>query len=242
MAVHAYCRSSQPPKNLRNNPEAAAHTPLGVESQRAALLERFPDASVWVDAARSGRTARRPALRAMLDALQPGDVVAVVRLDRLARDTRLALALELEIEHTRGGRIVSLAGEGTSLNGPPDPVAVFNRRVAAAVAELQAHQAAAATSAAFKIKRARGMATSGVPPYGFRIVDGRLEPDPDEQRVVDAVLAFTGGRPNNTTGGELARYLNARGFTNREGRPFIGMTALRLARRVAQRTVEAATA
>ena len=240
MTTHAYCRSSQPPKNLRHNPAAAANTPLGVESQRAALLERFPDATVWVDAARSGRTGRRPALRAMLDALQPGDVVAVVRLDRLARCTRLAMALEMEIETTRGACILSLAGEGTRLDGPPDPVAVFNRRVAAAVAELQAHQAAAATTAAFAVKRARGLATSGVPPYGFRIVDGQLAPDPDEQRVVEAVRAFTGGRPDNVTGGELARYLNQRGFTNREGRPFIGMTALRLARRVAQRTMEAA--
>jgi DNA invertase Pin-like site-specific DNA recombinase len=85
----------------------------------------------------------------MLDVLEPGDVVAVVRLDRLARDTRLALALELQIEATAGCRIVSLAGEGTSEAGPPDAVAVFNRRVAAAVAELQAHQAAASTAAAF---------------------------------------------------------------------------------------------
>jgi DNA invertase Pin-like site-specific DNA recombinase len=236
MAVHAYCRSSQPPKNLRRNPDGAAHAPLGVESQRAALLERWPDATVWVDAARSGRTGRRPALRAMLDALQPGDVVAVVRLDRLARDTRLAMALELEIETTRGARIVSLAGEGTSEAGPPDPVATFNRRVAAAVAELQAHQAAAATTAAFKVKRERGLATSGQPPFGFRIVDGRLDPDPVEQTVVDAVRQFTRGRPDAVTGPELARYLNARGHVNREGRPWSRVTALSLARRLAQQT------
>jgi len=237
MAVHAYCRSSQPPKNLRRNPERAAHAPLGVESQRAALLERWPDATVWTDAARSGRTGRRPALRAMLDALQPGDTVAVVRLDRLARDTRLAMALELEIEATRGARIVSLAGEGTSEDGPPDAVATFTRRMAVAVAELQAHQAAAATAAAFKVKRERGLAVGGTPPFGFRIVAGRLEPDPDEGRVLAAVQAFTRGRLFNTTGPELARHLNERGYVNRDGRPWNRTTALRLARRMAQRPV-----
>jgi DNA invertase Pin-like site-specific DNA recombinase len=242
MTIHAYARSSQPPKSLRRNPEGAANAPLGVESQRAALLERWPDARVWVDAARSGRNGRRPALRAMLDTLEPGDVVAVVRLDRLARDLRLSLALELEIEHTRGCRIVSLAGEGTSLDGPPDPVATFNRRVAAAVAELQAAQAAATTAAAFKVKRQRGLATSGVPPFGQRIVDGRLEPDPAEHRVVDAVLSFTRGRLFSTTGPELARYLNDRGHVNRDGRPFNRTTALRLARRLAAtRSMEAAS-
>lgn len=243
MTVHAYCRSSQPPKNIRLNPEKAADAPLGIESQRAALLERFPEAKIWVDKARTGRHGRRPALRAMLDDLQPGDIVAVVRLDRLARDSRLAMALELEIEATRGARLFSLAGEGTSLTGPPDPMAVFQRRIAAAAAELQAHQAAAATSAAFAVKRARGLATSGQPPFGKRIVDGRLVPNPDEQRVLDAVTRFTRGRYHNATGAELAEKLNAEGFTNRDGRPWSRVTARRLAVKLArqQQTVGAAS-
>ena len=120
MTVHAYCRSSQPPKNIRLNPEKAADAPLGIESQRAALLERFPEARVWVDKARTGRHGRRPALRGMLDDLQPGDIVAVVRLDRLARDSRLAMALELEIEATRGARLDSGVGRWeVQLPSPP---------------------------------------------------------------------------------------------------------------------------
>lgn len=209
---------------------------MGVESQRAAILARFPDATIYVDAARSGRNGRRPALRAMLDALQPGDVVAVVRLDRLARDTRLAMALELEIECTRGARLYSLAGEGTALDGPPDPVAVFQRRIAAAAAELQAHQSAQATAAAFAVRRAQGLTTNGVAPFGYMVADGgRIVPNPAEQRVVAEVLRFTRGRLFEASGPELAARLNACGFTNRGGRPWSRTAALRLAQRLSER-------
>lgn len=243
MTVHGYTRSSQPPKHLRREPHRAGESPLGVESQRAAILERFPEATIHTDAARSGRNGRRPGLRAMLDALQPGDVVCVVRLDRLARDLRLSLALELEIEHTRGCRLYSLAGEGTALEGPPDPVAVFNRRVAAAVAELQAHQAAQATAAAFAVRRSRGLSTNGSAPFGFMVAEGgRIVANPDEQRVVAEVLRFTRGRLFHATGPELAARLNACGFTNRGGQPWTRTAALRLAQRLLRRgtIVEAA--
>lgn len=244
MTVRGYCRSSQPPKHLRREPHRAAEAPLGVESQRAAILARFPDATIYTDHAKSGRNGRRPGLRAMLDALEAGDVVVCVRLDRLARDTRLAMALELEIETTRGARLVSLAGEGTSVDGPPDPVAVFNRRVAAAVAELQAHQSAQATAAAFAVRRAAGLSTNGRAPFGHMVAEGgRIVPNPDEQRVVAEVLRFTRGRLFNTTGPELAERLNRCGFTNRDGQPWTRTAALRLAQRLLRRgtVVEAAS-
>lgn len=216
---------------------------MGIESQRAAILERFPDATLYVDAAKSGRAgvARRPGLRQLLAELQPGEIVAVVRLDRLSRDTRLAMALELQIETTIGARLFSLAGEGTSLDGTPDPVAVFNRRIAAAVAELQVAQAAQATAAAFAVKRRQGLSVNGHAPYGHRVVDGgRIVEDDAEQTVLAEVVRFTRGRPETATGAELARRLNACGFTNRDGRPWNRTTAKRLAMRLAQRTVEAA--
>lgn len=234
--VLAYCRSSQPPKNLRRGPGNPAA--LGVESQRAQLLERFPHAVVYVDHAKSGRAgvARRPGLRQLLADLEPGDVVAVVRLDRLARCTRLQLALELQIETTVGARLFSLSGEGTVLEGTPDPVAVFNRRIAAAVAELQAHQAAQATAAAFAVKRRAGLSTNGHAPYGHAVdAGGRIVPHDGEQKVLAEVLRFTRGRPATASGGELAARLNACGFTNRGGRPWNRTSAKRLADRLAAR-------
>jgi len=242
MTVRAYCRSSQPPKNLRQHPARGAA--LGVESQRAAILERFPQAVFYVDAAKSGRhgPARRPAVRQLLADLEPGDVVAVARLDRLARCTRLAMSLELQIEITLGCRLFSLSGEGTALEGPPDPVAVFNRRVAAAVAELQAAQSAVQTAAAFAVKRAQGLSVNGHARYGFEVGEGgRIVPNEGEQLVVAEVVRFTRGNPGNAVGSELATRLNACGFTNRDGKPWNRVTAKRLAARLAKRQLEVAT-
>lgn len=229
--VHAYVRSSRPPK--RGAATKAAPSWLGIESQRQALLEQFPDAVVWEDKAKSGRNARRPGLRAMLEAVHPGDVVAVWRLDRLARDARLLMALELDIEHTRGARLFSLAGEGTALTGAPDPMAVFHRRIAGAIAELQAAQAAAATAAAFRVKREAGLSTNGHARFGFRVAEGgRIEQDDDEQAVLAFVRQVTRGRLDSWTGRELAERLNAAGFCNRGGRPWSAVSAKRLAQRL----------
>lgn len=102
MTTYGYVRSSQPPKTYRDrSPDEIPDSPLGIESQRRDILAKFPDAVFFEDRFKSGRTARRPGLRAMLDRLETDDLVVVVRLDRLARDSRLAVALEYEIETTR---------------------------------------------------------------------------------------------------------------------------------------------
>jgi len=236
--VRGYCRSSRPPKSARRGQADA----LGVESQRAATIARFPSAVIYTDAAKSGRYGvnRRPALRQLLSDLQPGDIVVVARLDRLARNLPLAMALELQIEHTCGAKLYSLAGEGTSLDGPPDPMAVFARRVAAAMAELEAARAAQATAAAFAVRRRAGLTTNGAAPFGYAVDEGgRIVPHPGEQEVVAEVLRFTRGELEAVSGVELAARLNAAGFTNRDGRPWSRVAAKRLAARLAKRRREA---
>lgn len=231
MTHHAYVRTSQPPKRTRQlYGRRGDPVGLGVESQRAALLERWPHARVWVDAAKSGRSGNRPALLAMLAELQPGDVVCVTQLDRLARCTRLAMWLEHEVEVVRRCRIVSASGEGTSETGEPDAYAVFARRVSMAAAELQAAQAAAATRAAMRAKRDRGDA-AGMPAFGWHVVAGRLAANPTEQAVLRAVLELTNGRPGRFTGAELASRLNEAGFRTRSGGLYHRTTARRLAQR-----------
>lgn len=230
MAVRGYCRSSRPPRNGTGREGA-----LGIESQRAAILERFPDAVVYEDAARSGRNAKRPGLQRMLSDLVAGDLLVVVRLDRLARCTRLAMALELRVEVECRCRVLSLAGEGTSADGPPDPVAVFQRRVAAAAAELQAAQAGAATAAALAVRRSRGFTSNGRAVFGWRVgADGRVEEAPDEQATMTVVREFTRGRLWHASAREVAARLNELGRLNRE-RPWTAHAAWVLLKRMAAR-------
>lgn len=236
MKTCGYVRSSQPPKAYRDRPPTdSSDVPLGIESQRRDILARFPDAVFFEDRFRSGRHARRAGLRGLLEALEPGDVVVVTRLDRLARDSALAVHLEFEIERVRESRLVSLAGEGTSIDGPPDPTAVFLRRVLAAQAELQAAQASSSTKAALAVKRAAGRSTNGVASYGNKVgADGLIVPDEAEQKILAAIMTFTRGRLWEASPQEVANFLTRQGHRNRAGRPFDRTGVLRLIRRLKQ--------
>lgn len=222
MKTFGYVRSSRPPKSARARPgDPTTDSPLGIESQRREILERFPDAAIFEDRFRSGRSARRPGLLALLDAVEPGSRVVVCRLDRLARDSALAVHLEYQIERVLGARLVSLAGEGYPLDGPPDPTAIFVRRIVAAQAELVAAQASASTRSALAVKRAAGMSTNGHAPYGYRVEgDGRIVEDDQEQVAIAAIVERLRGRLFGQSSADLADHLNRRGFRNRAGKPW----------------------
>jgi len=225
-----YIRTSRPPR--RTSQHAASSSPLGIESQRAAILEKFPDATLFIDEFRSGRQADRPALAVLLEQVARGDLVVVVRLDRLARGMRLAMALEFEIEDRRGARICSLAGEGTSEEGPADPYAVFVRRVHQAAAELQAAQAARTTSDALAVRRRAGFAATGSPPWGYRVLEGKLVPEPGEQAVLEQARAFLSRCVSRPVPADLVRVLSKTGARNRRGGPITRDTAGRILRQL----------
>ena len=215
MTTYGYVRSSRPPKSVRLRGEASTDSPLGIESQRREILDAFPDAVIFEDRFKSGRSARRAGLRQMLDHVEPGDVVVVSRLDRLARDSRLATAIEYEIETTREARLVSLRGEGTSIDGPPDPTAVFLRRVLAAQAELAAAQASIATKSALAVKRAAGVSTNGTACYGWRVEeDGRIAVS--VRRLVGYMRAES--VLDKLTAQEVVDVLRTAGAENKRGR------------------------
>jgi DNA invertase Pin-like site-specific DNA recombinase len=236
VAVHGYLRTSRPPR--RTSKHAASSSPLGIESQRAAILERYPEAVLWVDEFRSGRQADRPALRSMLEQVVRGDLVVVVRLDRLARRMRLAMSLEYEIEDVRGGRVVSLAGEGTSATGDPDPYGVFVRRVHQAAAELQVAQAARTTREALAVRKRAGFAATGSPPWGYRVVAGKLVPEPAEQAVLEQARAFLSRCVSRPVPADLARVLVKAGAKNRRGGPITRDTAGRILRQLEREEID----
>jgi len=227
VATYGYVRTSKPPKG-----KPRGSSPLGIESQRAAILAAYPDAELYVDRFRSGRQSARPALREMIARVERGDLVVVVRLDRLARSMRLAMSIEHELEDVKRARIVSLAGEGTSPDGAPDPYAVFVRRVHQAAAELQVAQAANTTRAALAVRKSNGLAATGSPPWGYRLRRGKLVPHADEQRILGLARAFLSRCVSRPVPADLARVLAKAGATNRNGRPITRDTAARILRQV----------
>jgi DNA invertase Pin-like site-specific DNA recombinase len=66
---------------------------LGLASQRVAILGRYPEADVREETASGGTVAGRPVLLGVLAELRAGDVLAVAKADRLARNTAELLGL-----------------------------------------------------------------------------------------------------------------------------------------------------
>lgn len=238
--VRAYVRSSRPPKGKTVEERESA---LGIASQRRDIGAKFPDAIFYEDRFKSGRSPRRPGLRSLLDAVEPGDLVVVTRVDRLARDARLMVAVEYEVEVSKEARIVSLAGEGFPIDGPADPTQVFLRRVLAAQAELASAQCAASTKAALAVKKAAGIAATGTVAFGFRLGPGRrLVEDEREQEVLAAIREFCRGRLESASGAEVARHLNSKGFLNRTGKPFARWNVSAIIRAMIRRELEEVSA
>ena len=158
MGVSFYCRCST---------DEQAESGLGMDAQLSALVAALgpvQEERIFRDDGYSGSRADRPGLVAALDALSKGDILAVAKRDRLARDMYLDLWIEREVEK-RGATIQVADGNG---NGQ-DPAAVLMRRMLAAFSEFERGVIRARTTVALAAKRAKGEKTGGRVPFGARI-------------------------------------------------------------------------
>jgi site-specific DNA recombinase len=182
----------------------------------AARLE-LPLVATFTDSGVSGAAglSSRPALADAINFLRRGDVLITAKLDRLARDSFLAILIEREIERA-GARLVSAAGEGAT--GENDASATFLRRILAAVAELERSLIQARTKSAMQAARSKGRRVGWIP-YGKRLApDGiHLEPDDAELAVLEEIRKL---RVHGATLYGIAETLNERGIPTRHGRPW----------------------
>lgn len=166
------------------------------------LAHAYELCAVEVDAGLSGgRADNRPALQRALDAVCRGKGVLIVySLSRLARSTRDALDI-VDRLHKAGANLVSLSEsiDTTTAMGK------FFFTVLAGLAALERDLIAERTSMAMAHKRSLGEYTGGQPPYGFRVVDGMVVEDADEQRIV-RIVKYKQARGLNSA--EIARRLN----------------------------------
>jgi len=205
---------------------------LGPEAQRAALTAWATREGVTIvawhtDAGVSGGApiAARPALLAALADITThrAGLLLVSKRDRLARDVMHAAMAERMVD-AAGARIVSAAGEGTDSD---DPSARLMRTMVDAFAEYERAMIAARTKAALAVKRARGERT-GIIPFGFRAVEGKLVEDADEQAVIAAVRE---ARVRGLTVRAIAAELAAAGIVSRGGKPLASSAVGEIAKR-----------
>lgn len=185
---------------------------LGLEAQRSAILAKFPDAVIEADHGVSGADPVRPAFAKIMERLTKGDTIVVVRRDRLARDTMLAIMFDRTVARI-GARLVSL--DGASLN-ENEPSTVLMARVVDAVAEFFLANLRANTRAALAARKAQGKRIGAVP-FGFNLADGgRLVANPAEQQAIASAKRM---RKRGKSLREIAAALGKQGITNKAGKP-----------------------
>jgi DNA invertase Pin-like site-specific DNA recombinase len=168
---------------------------LSVDAQREELerwcrAQRQTLSAVYEDVGVSGSAPidKRPGLLAALNALRKGDILLVVRRDRLARSI-LAAALSEHIA-AKAGATIRTVKDGCEEDTPET---ALMRTILDAFAQYERALIAMRTKAALQQKRAKGEKTGGAVPYGFKAVGRsvrRLERDEAEQAIIARAKAL----------------------------------------------------
>lgn len=179
MNIYAYCRVS-----------TAAQAEEGIsldEQQRRidgqALAEGWTIAGRFVERGVSGSVplGERPEGKRLLAAAAPGDIVIAAKLDRVFRSARDALTVIEDFQ--RRGISLWLGDIGGDVSG--NGIAKLMLTILSAFAEFERDRIAERIRDARRQLRAEGRSVGGKRQFGYRVVDGRVVPDPAEQAAID---------------------------------------------------------
>jgi len=191
---------------------------LGLEAQRVKVQQLAADRGAEVVAefteVESGRKADRPQLAAaMAEARRRGAVVAVAKLDRIARDAELVLKLSREAERNGFGGLLfaDLDVDATTAAGR------MVLTLMASVAEFEARRISERTREALAAARARGVKLGGLRAGTITRNDAareRAQAGAEKLRPVLAALQAQGASLR-----EMSAALAAAGTTTAKGKP-----------------------
>lgn len=178
---------------FRVSTDRQAESGLGLDAQRSAIEKYAKDNDVHIagwfaDEGVSGaaQIEQRPQLAAALHSLPKGGLLVVAKLDRLARDVFMAAWVRMRVK-ARDGRVVSCAGEGTD---DDSPAGTLLASIVDAFSQYERAVIAARTKGAKAIAKARGDFIGGSAPYGWKLSDGRLVKDAEEQAMIRKAKAL----------------------------------------------------
>jgi DNA invertase Pin-like site-specific DNA recombinase len=131
--------------------------------------------------------AERPAGSALIGALQPGDIVITPKLDRMFRSALDALDMLSKMKAAGVAlHMIDLGGDTTG-NG----VSKLVFTILSAVAEAERDRTRERITEVKRDQRSRGRFLGGIPPYGYRRVEGTrsdLEKIPEKQSFIHEMV------------------------------------------------------
>src|SRR6266550_284140 len=209
-----------------------AHQPYSLEAQSERLGAYAKSQEDWKIVRRftdqaSGASLERPGLERALQeaAAKRFDLLLVYRVDRLSRSVRgLAQLLEQLDQAEVGFRSASEPFDTTNSAGR------MMVQMLGVFAEFERATIVERVVAGMERKAARGEWNGGSVPFGYRLDGERrfLEPEPLEAVVVQEVFDRYAKRLEGTQ--TLSRWLTARGYRTKQGKPFHANAVLTILR------------
>lgn len=189
---------------------------ISLELQEAACRRHCEERGYQVimveaDPGISGRTFKRPAVQRVMDAVESGsaDVVVLWKWSRLSRSRR-DWAIAADRVDVAGGRIES-ATEDIDVSTSHGRLA---RGMMVEFAAFESERIGDQWREAHERRVAMGLPANGKPRFGYRVVDGLFEPDPETGPVLaETYRRYIAGESVYS----LVKSLNDRGYTTVEG-------------------------
>lgn len=201
---------------IRVSTDKQASEGVSLEAQRAKLqqygaLYDLEFVAIEVDAGESAGSLERRGLQLALERLDRFEATAlvVVKLDRLTRSVRDLC--DLVDTYFRDGQLALL-----SVSEQIDTRSAAGRmmlNMLTVIGQWEREVISERTTAAMQHKKSKGEYLGGEAPYGYRVVDGVLEPITEEQHVVATARAFRAA-------GMSLRAIAAALPVSRSGKPF----------------------
>ncbi len=159
---------------------------LAAQKQR---LEAYCDAQGWdiadyyIDDGHSGRNTRRPAYHRMMEEREKWDIILVMKMDRIHRNSKNFMIMMENLE--KWGKKFSSMNESLDTS---NAVGRFVVDIIQRIAQLESEQIGERTYMGMRQKAESGQGILGFRvPYGYRLREGMLHVDETEAQVVRTI-------------------------------------------------------
>jgi DNA invertase Pin-like site-specific DNA recombinase len=187
---------------------------------------------IFRDVGVSGAISDRPGLNDLLEAVAPGTVVIIPRLDRLARELTVQEGVLAHIWRL-GGRVFTADGGEVLADGPDDPMRTAMRQMVGVFAQLERAMIAKRMRDGRRKKRELGGYAYGAPGYGYKAEGRALVPAPDVGPTVALAVRL---RAEGRSLREIARALDEAGYKPRKAARWNPETVSRIIERAVRGT------
>ena len=209
---------------IRVSTEEQANEGYSLDAQKEELLAycdvmSYNVFNVYVDDGYSGRKTNRPAYRQMMSDIDSWDAILVLKMDRIHRNTRNFIEM-MDILQKKGKDFMSRQEQLNTNNA----MGRFVMQMIQGIAQLESEQIGERTRDGMR-QKAETLCDSDdekrtmgfTPPFGYRIQDGRLADEPDEQTVVKMIFELY---IMGETIDSICYSLNRQGMLTRKGNPW----------------------